>query len=391
MSGFALGVWLGVLLSLVAAYGLLAYTLAQSKIFFTSPVEGTGEFVVRGNTVSKLIVVWNNHYAGGLVGDDNSKVFDPYEIFVGDPPVQSFWYYLNPLHWMEPLGIYWVGLWPWLKVYGYDFTWTEGKQDEEGKVKPVTRRATKNNPSKEQNDRGQTHFVYLNAFNYYFVITNVKTKSGVPLKFVLVVTIQVTNPYKALFSGEDWLQQTGAAISQMVIRYAGALEYEDITASKPAQIVFRKAGATTSETRECTLEELIKSIADNADNTEGHDLQKALGVSIKSAKIDHFDYADETTKTAYQEASTALYVAEQKGRAVVMEATKDKEAIGIRADAEKGRIDTVYSSIVGDDKDARLKIRQLEALEKAGSAGGSTIVLPDSVVGLAERIAGKGV
>lgn len=364
----------------LVCFATLVYFLAQYKIFFTAPKEGSAEFVVAGNTVKRMIMAWSGHSERGP--DDIEHAHEQFQI-VEEEATQPPWHYLNPLNWMEPFGIYWIGVWPFYQNYRYDFVWTEEKVDEHGKIVPFTRRAQK------ATDEGQTPYIKINDTNYFFVVDDVKTNGGVPLKFVLVVTIRIENPYKALFSGADWLERTGGTINNMVIRYAGALSYEQITKSEPAFLKVFKDGAVQSEAF-YSLEDLIKMLGDEKpDDVTGTDLLLKYGVRIVAAKIHSFDFADATGAQQFRDATTAKYVAEQRGLGEEAEAKGKAAATRLLAEAEKYRIETTYGPIAGDDKDKRMQIRQLEATEKSGSQGGNTIVVPDELLGLARRFTQK--
>jgi regulator of protease activity HflC (stomatin/prohibitin superfamily) len=377
MRGVTLGLWVVGFVCL----GLLVYYAAQCKIFFTAPKEGTAEFFMTGKTVKRMIMLWKGRHVQGLAADrpvDDSR----FDIVDGDP-VYDFSHYFNPLNWMEIFGIYWIGIWPFYEIYQYDFVWTEEKLDENGKIVPYTRRATK------KSGEGQTSYVRVNDTNYFFVSDDVKTKGGVPTKFILLVTVRIENPYKALFRGEDWLERTGGAIHDMVIRYAGVLEYEQITASDPALVsIFKNGKAAPAELYH--LEELIKSLGNGQDDdNQGTDLLRNYGVRIVAAKRHSFDFADSEVAKQLRVATTQRYVADQKGKGEAAEAEGKAAAVVTLANAEKYRIETTYSPIAGDDKGERMKIRQLEAMEKSGDKGGNTIVVPDELLGLARKFSQK--
>ncbi len=386
MSDILVGVALGLVIAAVVGLALLVYQLAQSKVFFTSPKEGTVEFVMAGNSIRNMILVWKGHQKHGVPKPDDA--FAEYEVEVSpsnQPQRLTGRRALNPLNWGESFGIYWVGLWPFYKIYRYDFFWVEEKIDEgTNQLVPFARKATK------EDNGGQTPFAYVNDFNYVFFVNDVKTKDGVPLKLSFIVTIRLVNPYKALFLGEDWLQRAGGAISLMTIRYAGVLSYEEIIANKPAPIpiIDSRTGGIIETPH--TLEDLIKMLADGQPHGGlDHDLLTEYGVRIVAAKTNAIDFADGTAAAEYSKATTQRYVAEQKGQAELAEARGKAEAIGVLAEAERNRIETAYSPIAGTDKDARMRIRQLEALEKSGEKGGHTIVIPDNILGLAGHLINK--
>lgn len=369
---------LGMLLSLVvvAPIGLAmtVYALAQMKILFTAPKEAKAEFVMAGNAVKRMLLVWKKHHvtADGQIVD-------------GNPPLLDHLRLLNPLNWMEPWGIYWIGLWPFYKIYTYDFVWTEEMTDDSGKIMPHTRRAIRGTPE------GQTSYIKVNDTNYFIVANDVKTKDGVPLKFILLLTVRIENPYKALFMGEEWLERTGGAVTNMTVRYCGALSYEQVVASTPAELIVIKNGTEVTMPKK-TLEDLIMMLGnEREDDVQGGDTDLLIlyGVRIVAAKLHSFDFADDAAAKEYRTATTQKYVAEQKGLGEAAEATGKAAAIRTLADAEKYRIDTIYEPVAGNDKDARMQIRKLEALEKSGASGGNQIVVPDELLGLARKFITK--
>jgi regulator of protease activity HflC (stomatin/prohibitin superfamily) len=337
-----------------------------------------------GNKVIRAILVWKNRRFRGepLLGDDMS-IFD---VVPGNADTAHVYHYFNPLNWLEPLGIYWVGLWPFYEVFRYDFDWTEEEIADDGKIVPVTRHATRDS------EEGPTQLIYVKDVNYFILAENIKTASKVPLNLLLLLTIRIVNPYKALFRGANWLERTGAGVTNMANLYAGVLSYEDVVAGAPATISLYENGEYRRVTRN-SLEDFIKSLSDGEpDDPQGTDLLKDYGVMIVAAKLHHYDFADEKGREQYRTAAMARYIKEQEGEAAVVfaekqikVAEKEAEAIAIRASAEAGRIDTVYGKIAGDDKDARMDIRRLEALEGSGNQGAKTIVVPDSLLGLAKR------
>ena len=73
---------------------------------------------------------------------------------------------------------------------------------------------------------------------------------------------------------------------------------------------------------------------------------------------------------------------EAEAKAIVTLATADATAVSKAAEAERGRIEKIYTPIAGDDKDKRMQIRQIEGLEKAGANGGTTVIASNEAFGL---------
>lgn len=368
-TGIVLGLWIVGL----AGYFLLAYALAQKKMFFTAPHEGTAEFVVAGGSAVRMIAVWKGHHTL----PDHSIV----KTDVDNPaPPDNTLRHLNPLNWLEPWGIYWVGLYPFQQIYHYDFVWIEETVGEDGKIVPRTRRATKKGTGAE----GQTAYIRINDTNYFFVVDDVKTSGNIPTRFVVLVTVRVENPYKALFGGEDWLERLGGMVSQMVIKYAGVLTYEDIVAGKPAELALHGDPIE----HPYSLEELVKTVGDGSPDEGGVDMLTTYGVGVVAAKLHSFDFADSQASQELRNATVKRYTAEQEGLAELAKAQGEASAIGVRAKAEVGRINAVYGA-VSDKKEDRMAIRRLEALEKTGPEGRTTVVVPDELLGLARGLIKK--
>lgn len=378
MESIAIGIALAGWFTVLALLALLVYTLAYVKIFFTAPKEGTAEAVMRGNALDRFILAWRGKRLAGpshtWPAGHTAHPYDPYEIVPDTGGIQGFLHYLNPLTWGEAFGIYWIGVWPFFQIYRYDFVWVEERLDENGKLMPRMRRATKD-PGTE----GQTSFIRVNDLNYFITASNVKTGQGenIPLNLILVVTVRIVNPAKALFSGEDWLERTNAAAGQMVIKYAGQLKYDQVVASAPVNLKVHP----NEPAGDFSLEGLVCTLSDGKPNELfGVDLKIAYGVEILAVKIHKIEFAIAEDEKRLNEATTQRYVSEQEGLAEAAKAQGQATAINTLAEAERERINKVYGAIAGNPD--RMAIRGLEALEKAGEKGGATIVVPDAAMGL---------
>ena len=363
---------------LLGFFGIALFitVLAEKKIFFTAPKEGTAEFVMRSGTVDRLLMVFKHHYA-----EKDHDVIDER----GPPPkpnpeVKGLLYYLNPVNWMEPLGIYWIGIPPFYTIHRYPFVWTEEKVAEGGHIVPRLRQAI-------VGEEGLTSKIYINDFNYYFTAISVESFDLLPVSFVFVVTIRITNPYKALFSGKDWYQRTAGAISQMCISYAGKTAYKDMTAGKSAAVRMLAVDDPSNPPLR-PLKELIGMLGDKRFGlADGEmNLHDKYGIKIVAVKIDSIALGDKPGSTEILDITLKGYKGEQEGVAEAKKAKGEAEATLIRAEAEAQRIEKVYSPIAGEDMGERMKIRQLEAIEKNDEKGGKTIVIPDKFLGLAETV-----
>ena len=320
MESFLFGVQIGAsILTVVLAIFLpivLVYFLAKNNIFFTIVQEGTAKAILKFGKFHKIIMIYTGYQldANWEVRSENEKDKNGKDIKFQPKPLRIG-------------GLVWVGI-PFVhSVYRYNFTWVSFEQREEG-GKLVEKTVSH---TEEKID-----YILVQDDVYYSFIKEAETDGMVPVDVDMLLTIGITNPYKALFRIQNWLEVT-------------------FNRAKPALRDF---------VRKSSFENLIKQGADEF--LEGTKVDEALkneyGVNLKKVGIVNIDPAGDK-KAEYAEAATKEWLAQ-----------KDHAQIKTLADAEVDRMDRVYKKIVSY-KEAGLFIRMTEALEEAGR-GPSNLIFP---------------
>ena len=297
--------------------------LADEGIFFTKTKEGTAQAIMRGNTFVRMVMSWKGH------------ILNEYGDVVEGVPAIPF------------LGWYWVGIWPFYKVYTYQFSWTEmGQSKDTGEI--IKR------PRSEL-----TSYIPVDRFPYLLVETGLETKDeNVPIDITVLVTVQVTNPYRALFRIDDYLQQVLGILSSAIRTYVGEKTYEEVLQDKKGVdaaetrshgVLFEFLVRNLRQLKECRIEDGVIRFDDYG----------TVVVDVKMLSVDILE--------KLRNASTANFVAEQEGRAVRTTAEAEADAKRISAQAEADALKKVATA-----EALRIK-RKAKAVQEMGTAGAQVL------------------
>lgn len=345
---------LTVILILLSA-ALLAgtvYLLAQMKIFFTSPKEGTVEVVVSGDSDPRFILAFRNHHLdeeGNVKPGPGKKRWIDHSLF----------------------GIYWVGVYPFYKIYTYEFRWTEWTQPQDNTTyRPVGRDE-------------ETSFIYVKDFPYYAKITDARTRKGelIPVDMEFILTTRCSNPYQALFGTEDWLAQVMAATEAAARNYVADRGFYDLVSEKDKapenSTVLTPVGTHTPLVKEDdSLNATLILLNDLVSGKPG--LMKSCGITIVRAEMLTIKMTPEAEKTIGSSA-TLQFVTEEATKATITKAKGKAEAavheanaVKTAADAEAHRISTIAKAIADGGENARLA-QYYKSIAEAGQGGSAVI------------------
>src|SRR3989344_5686213 len=208
--------------------------LAQENVLLTTVKEGTVKAIMHGDSLHRFIMAFEGYHINEpkkkwhkstLPNWRKNFVPDWQVLYHGPGNKNEFDFkkhdddYYDDRHWLlKRLGLYWVG-WPWkAKVYVYEFEWNEVITRDEGGNQILAR-------------ADATDFIYVSDFTYGILTEEAKTKApkeNLPIKVLTLVTVAVRNPYRALFSGEDWLWRVTAAINRHVRSFVGTKKYAEL-------------------------------------------------------------------------------------------------------------------------------------------------------------------
>ncbi len=210
-------------------------------------------------------------------------------------------------------GIKWVGIYPFSQIHTYDFTWSRIKQLKEGERSPEQIAQTKMEDQLKiyvKTSDKNLDYILIRDYTYAGIVKGAETKGGIPVDILFVLTLQIENPYKALFGVNDWLNtildQMGARLRDHVGKYT----YELIIG------------------KDFDHNELLKDLANRL-----FIIRKEYGAYIKLVQTMSIEPGSELS-TTFRDATTRKQIAEI-----------DAEVVRIGATAERERLEKEYEMI----------------------------------------------
>jgi len=247
---------------------ILLGLLVLSFIFlkFTLVNEGTAKAVMRMGSFRKFVMAWENHYL-----DDNYNCKKSKKNKKNKPPFG---------------GLRFVGIRFIDKVYKYKFSWTSITHEGEAKV------------HKDEN----LDYIILKPDVYLVEVKEAEDKNLLPVDIKAVVTIEINNPYKALFMIQDWFEAVVHKIKPAVRNFITSDTYENLIRDK------EDIGRDITDTLE--KENFFKEFNDN------------YGVSVKKIEVMQIDppkeYLEATVKPWYRGQEAKARAVETVGAVINM-------------------------------------------------------------------------
>jgi len=303
---------IGSAIIVLGGFALVYFILAPRNLFFTFVSEGTAKAVVKGDAFCRFLMVWENH----RFKEDGS-----WEVIEGKTRKRLFG------------GLVFYGIPPIHRIWSYPFSWINYTHD--GKI--------------QEHSKRWIDYVLLKEDVYYFKVEKAEDVKRLPLDVDVIIVARVVNPYKALFMVENWLEATINLLRPAVRDTITKAEFEILIKS------IRNIG-------DRIYEEL------NRPNGAITLIKNRYGVEVLDLQI-----VDINPPPEYREATLKEFEAEQKRKAIVVEAS-----------AEVARLEAVYKAIQEFGDLGRL-IRTLEAIEKSNLAAALSV---HAVPGLSEALKG---
>ncbi|HEY4508334.1 MAG TPA: SPFH domain-containing protein [Candidatus Paceibacterota bacterium] len=317
---------------LVFCGNLLAWKLAQHDLFMTPRMEGAAKIIVKNGRFHACIGALDGYefraVLGGTGGTNNEHAWDLIPLTPAPPRPDNYrrlsgavWAtegYLRTILGFHLLdGLAWIGLPPFSKVYEYPFKWSVLKGGPKGEKLPETKQE-------------MLRHIFLKQVVYLITVTSAETSESAPMDASLVVTLQVVNPYKALFAVHNWLEAISDQLAATMRAVIGKHTFKQLIAAK-----------------ETASTELKKDFMDRE-----RAIKADYGVKIHIIQMQGIDPALEVAKKI-RDASLESYTAKERAK-----------AIAILAKAEEKRIALVYGAILSNPQGKELRF--FEALEKSG-------------------------
>jgi hypothetical protein len=363
-----LAILVAVLLAAVASISLFLFLqwLAKGSILVTTVREGTVKAVMRGNSAERFLMSFQGYHLNDpsmpwfrtdkpaweviYHGKENSNGYE------GEKTKDD--YYDRRSWLLRYLGLYWVG-WPWaVEVYIYQFEWNETYTDEHGKEQILPRAEA-------------TDFIYVSDFTYAIVTDGAETKDLLSTTEITMATVAIRNPYRALFSGEDWMRRITAAINRHARNFVGNREYRYLISLLPVDHSVERDEISGTEFS-APIIKLNERLPDDVDGKLPHGLRGRYGIEIRTADLQSVELSGEG-KQKYQDAAAQAFIAEQEAKAIRTVGQADADVIKMKGEQEAASLQKRLETIKANGPEG-LALAQLDALQESSKGSGNTII-----------------
>jgi hypothetical protein len=196
-----------------------------------------------------------------------------------------------------------------------------------------------------------SHFI-LQTDSYYIRLEGAEDGDMIPLSLDIVLQLRITNPFKALFAVQEWLESVFGEMIPTLRRF---------TAGQKWEVLVKDMKKAANE----YMEDLNKS-----DNSVTN-IEKRFGIRIEKFNFLRISAAG-ASADVYEEYATRRFKAEKDAEVLWIGAKAEAKKIKKLAKAEQNRITTTYGAVEKQKELGKL-IRSIEGLERAASGQGSVI------------------
>jgi hypothetical protein len=363
--------------------------LADGDVLFTKVKEGTAKAVMIGKTFSHFVMSHRGYHLnipGNPEFDPREPAWEVLENKRGKTPD-----FYDDRNWLfKKLGIFYVGIPPFRSVLRYKFAWNEEKTGTTGKLSVWVRERL-------------TDFIYTSNFPYLIVIDSAETKDRLPVDGIYQLTVRITNPFKALFDTENWMENVSASANRQARNFIGASNYSELVSEDENREGEKGPGDSFSKPVVLLTTELPDETVVPGRKRRKTGLAGRNGVTIVSADLQQIDITgpraaeilDATVKayTAEQDAYATKQAGEASAAADLAKGTANATVIELKGKAEGVSLDARLS-ILSKFADLGQIVVQADAMKADGP--GKTIIWANnpffaSKPGLADTLAGLGI
>lgn len=326
--------------------------LAEESILFTKVREGTVKAIMRGDSFERFVMSFAEHHLNDPEKPWHDAARPDWEVIHHGRDADRY----DDRSWiLRHLGLYWVG-WPWrASVYIYQFEWNETFTERSSGKEKVLPRAE------------PTDFIYVADFTYAIVTEEAETKDRLPTDELTLATVAVRNPYRALFSGEDWMRRITAAINRHVRDFVGGQTFEELIEAK------------SSDEFSAPIIELNERLPDDKPGQQPNGLKGRYGVEIRTADLQTIALSGEGKRLS-QEATTKKYVATQEAEATLLAGKAKAEVIKQVGTSEAESLEARLK-VIKDHGEAGLALAGYDAIQESSKGPGNTIVWANNPLG----------
>ncbi len=352
---YLLGVAVLVAVALVfVAVSFFFQWLAEEDILFTTVKEGTAKAIVRGKSFERFIMSFEGYHLNNPSKKQWHRQDKPdWEVlYHGRENLDGFpeddRRYDDRPWWLRYLGLYWVGM-PWAySVYVYGFEWNETITDKGGKEKILPRAEA-------------TDFIFVADFVYAIETDGAETKDHLPIDELTLVTVAIRNPYRALFSGEDWMRRVTAVINRLVRDFVGKHKFENLVSVNTVAFSRSIMKLTTDLPND-----------DPDPNIVPRGLKSRYGVEIRTADLQTIELSG-VAQEQHQKATTREYVAKQEAIATRIEGQATADVTKMKGETEAEAL-RARLAVIKEHGEVGIMLAGYDAIQAASKNAGSQII-----------------
>ena len=297
--------------------------MAELEWFFATTAEGQARPVIWNKKFRKFIMNYAGHIFQGELFKDHRNAS-----FRFDPQEAEYWELIHASQWprknktvIEKLlrlfeGVYLIGVPPFAEIQRYRMTWIEWGYPKKSDGTVSTTKAP------ISHDEPISH-VLVQSDVYFVKVLSAETKEGIPVDVSFLLTISITNPYKALYRVQHWLEAVTNQTEGTTRVYIGTQNIRELFAPPEGDPSTALPVGTIGALSETSSEELAKALHSRLEN-----FKERFGVNVELVQIQSIEPAGDAA-AKYRELLTRKYEAEQEA-----------ERVRIAADAEAYRIET---------------------------------------------------
>src|SRR3989344_8109694 len=293
---------------------LIVRKLAELELFFAVVAEGQARPVIWNKQFSKFIMNYSGYCFAGQLDRTLRENNEEYWEVVRDQRLtrpHRIWKFFR--------GLYYIGFIYFAEIQRYKMTWIEWGYPK----RPDGILATTKAPISHEEIISH---VLVQSDVYFVKVLSAETSEGIPVDVGFLLTISITNPYKALYIVQHWLEAVANQSEGTTRVYIGAKEIRQLFApppTAPGTIIPVGAVGALSET---SSSELAQSLQDRLKN-----FNVEFGVHVELVQIQSMEPAGDAA-AKYRELLTKKYEAERE--AEMFRIAADAEAYRIQKEAE---------------------------------------------------------
>lgn len=331
---------------------------ARHKRWFSAVVEGTGQIFVSGDGVEKIVIQLKGHtldkdYNIVPKGESGRRWWERSPIFA--------WIIKQFI--ME--GIYWLGIPGVKEVFRYRFRWSSLESG-----------ATAD-PKVKSSDETIDYFS-LKRDTYVVLLKAAEDKHRLPLDILLLVTLRICNPYKAIYKVQSWLEATLNRLLPPVREYVANTDWETL------QHQSEKAMREFLEGHSETIREILDKYGVEVCNVQ------MVQVDISGSEEGRQKLVEASLKPwqAGLEAKAAAIKAGGEYNATLTAANATAQQVRITSEARVDAINRVAGAVKKQEETATI-LEALDALKVVGGGDGNVVIVPGSVLEVVRSLLGS--